>query len=285
MNIKKVTKMLVKRKTALIGFIILSLVVCAALLAPLIAPYDPNSGSLEMRLRPPAWEENGSPAHLLGTDHLGRDLLSRIIYGARISLLVGIITVLISGTIGTLAGLLAGYYRGRVENVIMRLTEIQLAFPFILLALAIMAVLGSGLTNVIMVLSITGWVMYSRLVRGEVLLLRELEYVKAAKALGQNDRKIIFNHILPNVFPTIIVVGTLRIANMIIAEASLTFLGLGVQPGIPTWGSMLADGRSYLTSAWWVATFPGLAIMFTVLGINLLGDWLRDVLDPRLKTS
>ncbi|QOR34045.1 ABC transporter permease [Clostridium sp. 'deep sea'] len=284
MNIKKMFRMLFKRKTALIGFIILVIVISTALLAPLIAPYDPNASSLKKRLLPPSWEKGGSKEHFLGTDPQGRDILSRIIFGTRVSLLVGIVTVLIAGTIGTFLGLLAGYYRGTVDNIIMRLAEIQLAFPFILLALAIMAVLGAGLKNVIIVLSITGWVIYSRLVRGEVLLLRELEYVKAAKALGQKDLKIMVKHILPNILPTIIVVGTLRVANMIIAESSLTFLGLGVESGIPTWGSMLADGRDYITNAWWVATFPGIAIMVTVLGINLLGDWLRDVLDPRMKS-
>jgi len=277
--------MLFKRKTALIGSIIVLIVILSALLAPFISPYDPNESDLSKRLLPPSWEEGGNQEHFLGTDHLGRDILSRIIYGTRISLIVGIVTVLISGIFGTILGLIGGYYRGFIDSFLMRLTEIQLAFPFILLALAIMAVLGPGLKNVILVLSITGWVMYTRLVRGEVLLIRELEYVQATKALGQKSRKIIFKHILPNVFPTIIVVGTLRIANMIIAEASLTFLGLGVESSIPTWGSMLADGRNYITSAWWVAAFPGIAIMLTVLGINLLGDWLRDVLDPRLKTS
>jgi peptide/nickel transport system permease protein len=281
----KTLKMLIKRKTALIGAIIVSIVIISALLAPFISPHDPNASDLSKRLLPPSWEEKGVQEHFLGTDHLGRDILSRIIYGTRISLIVGIITVLISGIFGTILGLIGGYYRGFIDSFLMRLTEIQLAFPFILLALAIMAVLGPGLKNVIIVLSITGWVMYTRLVRGEVLLIRELEYVKATKALGQKSRKIIFNHILPNVFPTIIVVGTLRIANMIIAEASLTFLGLGVESSIPTWGSMLADGRNYITTSWWVAAFPGIAIMLTVLGINLLGDWLRDVLDPRLKTT
>jgi peptide/nickel transport system permease protein len=281
----KTLKMLIKRKTALIGAIIVSIVIISALLAPFISPHDPNASDLSKRLLPPSWEEKGVQEHFLGTDHLGRDILSRIIYGTRISLIVGIITVLISGIFGTILGLIGGYYRGFIDSFLMRLTEIQLAFPFILLALAIMAVLGPGLKNVIIVLSITGWVMYTRLVRGEVLLIRELEYVKATKALGQKSRKIIFKHILPNVFPTIIVVGTLRIANMIIAEASLTFLGLGVESSIPTWGSMLADGRNYITTSWWVAAFPGIAIMLTVLGINLLGDWLRDVLDPRLKTT
>ncbi len=281
----KTLKMLIKRKTALAGAIIILIVVVSAILAPVFSPYDPNESDLNKRLLPPSWDDEGSSEHLLGTDHLGRDILSRIIYGTRISLLVGIITVLLSGIFGTVLGLLGGYYRGFLDSFLMRLTEVQLAFPFILLALAIMSVLGPGLRNVILVLSITGWVMYSRLVRGEVLLLRELEYVKAAKALGQKNGKIIFGHILPNVFPTIVVVGTLRVANMIIAEASLTFLGLGVESRIPTWGSMLADGRGYITSAWWVTAFPGIAIMLTVLGINLVGDWLRDVLDPRLKTS
>ena len=204
MSVKQIVKMLVKRKTALIGFIILFIVLISALFAPVLAPHDPNTSSLKDRLLPPSWSDDGSAAHLLGTDHLGRDLLSRVIYGSRISLLVGIVTVLLAGTLGTMLGLLAGYFRGFVDSIIMRLTEIQLAFPFILLALAIMAVLGGGLRNVIIVLSITGWVIYSRLVRGEVLVLRELEYVKAARALWQTDLKIMVKHILPNVFPTLI---------------------------------------------------------------------------------
>ncbi len=272
-------------KTALFGLILLGIVVVSALLAPLLAPHDPREQNLEKRLQPPAWMQGGSPEHPLGTDHLGRDILSRIIYGARVSLLVAVISVAVSGTIGTLLGLAAGYWGGRFDAVVTMLADVQLAFPFILLALAVMSVLGTGLRNVILVLGVTGWVVYTRLIRAEVLALREKEYIEAVRALGQKDHKIIWRHILPNVLPSVIVMASLRIANMIIAESSLTFMGLGVEPHIPTWGNMLADGREYITNAWWLATFPGLAIMLTVLAINLLGDWLRDRLDPRLQNS
>lgn len=276
---------ILKSRTATVGLILLLLVACSALLAPWLAPYDPLTQNLGQRLLPPAWMKGSVATHLLGTDHLGRDILSRIIYGSRVSLLVGLISVLISGLLGTALGLLAGYFPGRLEALIMFLADVQLAFPFILLALAVMAVLGTGLQNVIIVLGITGWVVYGRLVRAEVLSLRQKEFVEAARALGQKDSLIILRHILPNLLPTVIVIASLRVASMIIAESSLTFMGLGVEPDIPTWGSMLADGRGYITSAWWVAAFPGLAIMLTVLSINLLGDWLRDVLDPRLRNA
>lgn len=274
-----------KHTTLAIGLSILTFVTMMALLAPVVAPYPPSLPNLNNRLLPPMWAEGGSVGHVLGTDHLGRDILSRIIYGGRISLLIGVVTVAISGIAGTLLGLLAGYYGGRVESIIMRLADIQLAFPFILFALAIMAVLGPGLRNVILVLGVTGWVIYGRVVRGEVLAQREKEYVEATKALGYPNGRVLIKHILPNILPTIIVLATLRVANMIIAEASLTFLGLGIEPHIPTWGSMLSDGREYITTAWWVAAFPGIAIMITVLGINLIGDGLRDLLDPRLKSK
>ncbi len=281
---RKAFRSLTRNKAATVGAIILLAVIFTAILASVIAPYDPSAQNLSMRLKPPAWAEGGSMSHILGTDHLGRDILSRIFYGSRISLLVGAVAVLISGLLGTFLGLISGYYGDKVDAVIMRMADIQLAFPFILLALAVMAVLGSGLRNVIIVLGITGWVMYGRVVRSEVISIREKEYVEAAKAIGNKDSKIILKHILPNIVSTIVIIGTLEVAKVIIAESSLTFLGLGVEPSIPTWGSMLADGREYITNAWWVATFPGLAIMFTVLGINLVGDWLRDTLDPRLKT-
>lgn len=272
-------------KRALVGVCLLILVISMALLAPLIAPHDPGEQNLAARLQPPAWLAGGSLQHPLGTDHLGRDILSRLIYGSRISLLVALIAVAVSGTIGTLLGVAAGYWQGRIDSFIMLLADVQLAFPFILFALAVMAVLGPGLRNVIVVLGITGWVAYGRLLRAEVMSLRAREYVEAVRALGQTDAKIILRHILPNVMPSLIVMASLRVANMIIAESSLTFMGLGVEPHIPTWGSMLADGRAYITSAWWLATFPGLAIMLTVLGVNLVGDWLRTTLDPRLRNT
>lgn len=278
-------QMILKSKAAVIGIALLLLVVTCALLAPVLAPYDPLEQSLATRLQPPAWMRGGDSRHPLGTDHLGRDILSRIIYGARVSLLVAIVAVAVSGTLGTLLGLAAGYWRGKIDTLIMLLADVQLAFPFILLALAVMSVLGAGLRNVVLVLGITGWVAYGRLIRAEVLSLGAKEYIEAVRALGQKDGKIILRHILPNVMPSVIVMASLRIANMIIAEASLTFMGLGVEPHIPTWGSMLADGRGYITSAWWLATFPGLAIMLTVVGVNLVGDWLRDILNPRMNNT
>ncbi len=283
-KMKRALRSLMKNKAAFVGAIILLAVVSTALFASVISPHDPGAQNLAMRLRPPVWAEGGSFTNILGTDHLGRDILSRIFFGSRVSLMVGAVAVLISGILGTFLGLMSGYYGHKIDSFIMRMADVQLAFPFILLALAVMAVLGSGLRNVIIVLGITGWVMYGRVVRSEVISIREKEYVEAAKAIGNKDSKIIMKHILPNIVSTIVIIGTLEVAKVIIAESSLTFLGLGVEPSIPTWGSMLADGREYITNAWWVATFPGLAIMFTVLGINLVGDWLRDTLDPRLKT-
>ncbi len=283
-KVRRALKGLVKNKAALVGACILVAVVAVALMASVISPYDPNSQNLALRLTPPAWAEGGSISHVLGTDHLGRDILSRLFFGARISLMVGAVAVVISGFLGTTLGLLSGFYGNKVDTFIMRLADIQLAFPFILLALAVMAVLGSGLRNVIIVLGVTGWVMYGRVVRSEVISIREKEYVEASRAIGNKDIQIMMKHILPNIISTIVIIGTLEVARVIIAESALTFLGLGVEPSIPTWGSMLSDGREYISNAWWVATFPGLAIMFTVLGINLVGDWLRDTLDPRLKT-
>jgi peptide/nickel transport system permease protein len=265
------------------GGIILVLVCVVALTAPWLAPHDPLQQALELRLRPPGWSARGAWTNALGADHLGRDILSRLMYGARISLLVGLSAVAISGLIGVLLGLVAGYYGGRLETILMRLVDIQLAFPFILLAISIVAVLGAGLRNVILVLGIGSWMYYARLVRGQVLSLKEQEFVLAAHALGAANRTIIVRHILPNVLTPVIIVGTFGVATNVITEASLSFLGLGVEPTIPTWGAMLADGRNYINRAWWLTTFPGLAILLTVLSINLLGDWLRDHLDPRLR--
>ena len=271
-------------KAAVLGALLLLLVLMSALFSPFLAPHDPLEQVLENRLQPPVWA-GGTVTNLLGTDQLGRDILSRMIYGARVSMIVGAVSVLVAGVFGTFMGILSGFYGGKVDAIIMRFADIQLALPFILFALAVMAVLGPGFKNVILVLGITGWVVYGRVIRSEALMLREKEFVEAARALGHGNLKILRRHILPNILPTAIVLGTLQVANMIIAESSLSFLGLGVEPDIPTWGSMLADGRSYISSAWWVVTFPGLAIMLTVLGINMIGDWLRDQLDPRLRNS
>ena len=238
---------------------------------------------LERRLLPPAWQVRGNWAFPLGSDHLGRDILSRLIYGARISLLVGVTAVAISGLLGVALGLLAGYRGGRLDRLVMRLVDVQLAFPFILLAITVVAVLGAGLRNVIVVLGVAGWMVYARVVRGEVLAVKEKEFVAAARALGAPEHTIIPRHLLPNVMTPVIIVGTFAVATNIITEASLSFLGLGVEPSIPTWGTMLADGRAYIGRAWWLTTLPGLAILLTVLAINVLGDWLRDRFDPRLR--
>jgi peptide/nickel transport system permease protein len=267
----------------LVAIAFLLFLVVVAVTAPLLAPFDPEEIRLLDRLQPPGFVDQDGGVHYLGTDHLGRDILSRMMYGARISLLVGATTVLIGGTLGMLLGVLSGYYGGAVDDVIMRLAEIQLAFPSILLYIAVLAVLGPGLGKVIAILGITGWVTYSRVARGEVLSIRERDFVLSARSVGSSDSRIMSRHILPNVFAPFIVVASFAVANAIIAEASLSFLGLGVPPSIPTWGAMLAQSRDYIRDAWWPVTLPGLAIMLTVLAINVVGDWLRDYLDPRLK--
>ena len=273
---------LLRSRTAVAGVLILVAVAIMAAFAPQISPFDPAHQDLRSRLVPPAWQSGGSPNHLLGTDQLGRDILSRTVYGTRISLLVGTSVVVLAATLGTFLGLLAGYLGGRVDMVVMRVVDVFLAFPFLLLAIVFMATLGPSLTNIILVLAITGWIDYARVVRGQTLAVREFEYVKAAQALGARSIVIMLRHILPNVASSVIVIASLQIGTVIISEASLTFLGLGIPPSIPTWGSMLATGREYFALAWWLATFPGLAIVATVLAVNFVGDWLRDVLDPTL---
>jgi peptide/nickel transport system permease protein len=274
---------LARRRTALFGAVVVALVVVTAVLAPWVSPFDPVEQDLDNRLKPPGWSDAAGQVHPLGTDHLGRDLAARVIYGARPALLVGFAAVLISGVLGLLAGLLSGYWGGRVDDVLMRLADIQLAFPFILLAIAVIGVLGPSLPTIIVVIGVSSWVIYARVVRGAVLSLREREFVQAAQALGVRDGGILARHILPNVLTPWLVVATLDMARVIVIESALSFLGLGVQPPTPTWGGMLADGRVYISTAWWLATFPGLAILVAVLGINLFGDGLRDTLDPRLK--
>ena len=272
-----------RSRAAVAGQLVLGVVLFLAIAANWISPHNPNEQVLERRLLPPAWSEGGSRRHLLGTDHLGRDILSRVIYGSRISLSVGILAVIISGVLGVGAGLIAGYYGRGWDAAIMRLVDIQLAFPFILLALAIIGVLGPGLRNVILVLGVAGWMVYARVVRGQVLSVREREFVEAARAVGASDFRILRFHVLPNILAPVIIVGTFAVATCIITEASLTFFGLGVEATIPTWGSMLSDGRAYMATAWWLTTFPGLAMMLTVLALNVIGDWLREFLDPRMR--
>ena len=265
---------------AVIGAVIVAIVAVCAVFAPLIARGDPNAQDLTSTLVPPMWIAGGVHAHPLGTDNLGRDVLTRIIWGARVSAIVGISVVLIGGTIGVTAGLLAGYRRGWVDAVIARITDVQLAFPLVLLAVAIVAVVGPGLWTVIAAIGLTSWVQYVRVVRAETLSLREREFVLAAQAAGATTTRVIGRHLLPNVASAAIVLGTFEIARAIVLESSLSFLGLGVPPTTPSWGGMLADGRQYLDTAWWTALFPGLAIMIAVMGVNLLGDGLRDALDP-----
>jgi len=274
---------LVRRRTALFGMLVVAVVALTAAFAPLVSPFDPLAQDISQRLREPGWQDAHGRIHPLGTDHLGRDILARIIYGSRIALVVGLAAVAISGVLGMAIGLVSGYFGGRVDDLFMRLADIQLAFPFILLAIAVIGVLGPSLTNIIAVIGVSSWVVYARVVRGEVLSIREREFVQAAIALGSRDGRVLRRHVLPNTFTPWLVVATLDMARVIVIESALSFLGLGVQPPTPTWGGMLADGRVYLSTAWWLATFPGLAILVTVLGINLFGDGLRDTLDPRLK--
>ncbi len=280
-------KSLLRSPVGLLGVILVGAAVLMAVGAPLIAPLSPMEFNFRSRLLPPSWL-GGEPGFFLGTDQLGRDLLSRLIFGARISLLVGVLGVLISLLIGVTLGLISGYVGGLVDNFISRIIDTFMAIPFILLALAVVGVVGTSggnsLTILVVVLGLTGWVTFARVVRGEVLSVKNLEYVEAANALGQRDFLVIFQHVLPNVTASIIVLATLQIATVIIAESSLSFLGLGVQPPTVTWGIMLADGRDYLATSWWLSTFPGIAITLTTLGMILLGDWLRDVLDPRMVT-
>ena len=260
------------------GLVVVATIVLAAA-APVLAPGDPIKNALLDRLTPPTWRGE----HPLGTDTLGRDVASRLLHGARVSLVVGFSAVLLAGVLGVVLGLVSGWYRGWLDDVVMRIGDVQLAFPVLVLAVGVLAVLGAGLLNLILVLSATGWITYARIVRGEVLTLRERDFVAAARALGASDAWIVARHLLPNVLPPITVVATFSVARTIIAEASLSFLGLGIPAPEPSWGAMLDEGRNYITTGWWLALFPGLAILLLVLGINLVGDWLRDLLDPRLE--
>jgi peptide/nickel transport system permease protein len=270
-----------KPKTVTGGGIVL-LLVFMGVLAPYISPFDPNQQNLLGAMQAPQWM---SGQHVLGTDHVGRDILSRIFYGARISLVIALTVVVISGVIGVGLGAISGYFAGKTDFAIQKAVEVVWAFPPLLLAIAIMAFLGQGLGNLILALVIQRWIPYCRVARGQALSLRSRDFVDAARALGARNTRIIMKHILPNLMQQAMVIGTFAMATAIIAEASLSFLGLGVPPHIPTWGGMLADGRAYISTSWWLALFPGLCIFFTVLGINLLGDGMRDIFDPRLKRS
>ena len=264
------------------GVAIVLVVALLAVFAPFVAPHDPNAQDLLGRLKPPGWRSPYTGARfLLGTDHLGRDVLSRIIYGSRVSLFVGIVSVAITAALGTLLGLAAGYYRGLTETVIMRCVDLVMSLPFMLLALAVIGIQVPPAESILVVA--TRWARYTRVIYGQTLSYAQKEFVEAAQALGSSNSRILFHHMLPNLLPSTIVLATLDLGFVIILESGLSFLGLGVPPTISTWGTMLADGRAYLNNAWWMGTFPGLAIMVTVLGFNLLGDWTRDRMDPTLR--
>ncbi len=270
-------------KWGLAAALVLLLIVLVTLAAPWLAPYSPVEVDIRHRLGPPAWMEGGKTDHWLGTDQIGRDLLSRMIYGGRVSLLIGVTAVAISSTIGVLLGLAAGYFGAKIDWIIMTLINVMLTFPFVLLALAVIAVLGPSLPNMIFVLGVAGWPIYARVIRAETMALREREFVVAGRALGMSHARIIFGQILPNLVSAITVVATLQIAQVIILESFLSFLGLGVQPPTPAWGNMLGEGRVYMLNSWWIAAFPGAAIFVTTLVINLMGNALRDWLDPHMK--
>jgi peptide/nickel transport system permease protein len=274
---------LLANRTALLSIAIVVAVAAMALFAPWIAPHDPYEANLLRRLQPPVWLEGGEWAHPLGCDQLGRDILSRIVYGARVSMTIGLLVVAIAAVIGTTLGLLAGYLRGFVDVLIGRIVDTLLGFPYLIFAIGLMAAMGPGLANIVLALVLKEWVLTCRVARAETLAAREMDYVEAARALGASPVRIMLGEILPNILSPVLVVATFRMATIVILEASLSFLGLGVQPPVPSWGSMVADGRAFLLDAWWVATLPGVAIFVLVLAINLASQGLRDVFDPRLK--
>jgi peptide/nickel transport system permease protein len=270
-------------KWGLVAAAAMLLIVGISAAAPWISPYSPVEVDIRHRLAPPAWMDRGTPDHVLGTDQIGRDLLSRMMYGGRVSLVIGVAAVLVSSTIGVLLGLAAGYFGPRVDWTIMTLVNVMLTFPFVLLALAVIAVLGPSLVNMVIVLGVADWPLYARVIRAETMALRERDFMTAARALGMGHVRIVFRQILPNLVSVIVVIATLQVARVIILESFLSFLGLGVQPPTPAWGNMLGDGRVYMLNSWWIAAFPGAAIFITTLTINLMGNALRDWLDPHMK--
>ncbi|HLS20754.1 MAG TPA: ABC transporter permease [Bacillota bacterium] len=269
---------LVRSWTGLLGFIIIVSLILISIFGEWIAPFDPLHAEFSKKLLPPLTD-----GHILGTDQLGRDILSRIIAGARVSVIIGLATVLVAGLFGTIVGIIAGYFRGWIDVVLMRIVDVQLSFPFILLVLVISAIIGTGLRNIIISLAIGGWVIFARVIRSEVLSLREQEFITACVATGVPRMQILVRHIVPNLFTPLIILSSLQVATFIIAEASVSFLGFGVQPPTPAWGNMLSEGKDYIFTSWWLITFPGIAIVITALGVNFFGDWLRDTLDPELK--
>ncbi len=279
------------RRTPVIPVFLLSLVVFAGVFAPWVAPDNPRKGDLRARMAPPVWVESGTVEHMLGTDHLGRDVLTRVIYGAKISLIVAAVTLSIGGTVGVVLGLMAGWYGGWIDEIIMRLVDIALAVPLVLVALVMVVSIGKDFPDwlggqtglIVLVLASWIWVRFARIVRGEVLQIKNMDYVALAKVAGASTPRVLAFHIFPSVINTLIVVATLQVGWVILVESTLSFLGAGVPPPTPAWGSMVADGRDYLAGAWWISTMPGVAILLTVISLNLFGDWLRDKLDPRLR--
>lgn len=281
---RRALRALRESRSGLLGLVLILVLVAAALAAPWLGLPDPVRSDLRARMVPPTWTGPLSPGlHPLGTDQVGRDVLSRIVHGSRVTLAVAASAVLLGGVVGVFLGILAGYRGGLVDRLLMRLVDVQLAIPLMLLALLVVAALGPSLTNLIVVLALTSWIRYARVIRGQVLTLRGREYVLAARAVGVGSLRIMSRHILPNVATPALVVATLELARVIIMDAALSFLGLGVQPPAASWGRMLAEGRAYIQSAPWIVTFPGLAIVLAVLGVNLVGDWLRDLFDPRMR--
>jgi peptide/nickel transport system permease protein len=270
-----------ERKIAAIGLLLLLLVILMAILAPVLVPMDPEEQNIAIRLKPPGWTDDHGVKHVLGTDQLGRDVLSRVITGSRVSISVAAGAVFIGGAIGLIVGLISGYSGGWVDSVLMRFADMQLAFPFLLLALTMVTILGPSVLNVVLVLSVTSWISYAKVVRSSVLSIKNLEFIEATRAVGASKFTILFRHILPNIISPFIVVASFQVATLIIAESSLSFLGLGVPASQPTWGGMLADGREYMIDAWWIAVFPGFMLMLVAMSANLFGDGLRDALDPR----
>ncbi|HEV8142009.1 MAG TPA: ABC transporter permease [Methylomirabilota bacterium] len=271
------------RRWPVVSVAIIAVFVLAAVLAPLLNLADPYEQSLRQKFRPPVWEERGSWAHPLGTDRLGRDMLARMVWGSRTSLAAGVLTVLLASVVGATIGLVAGYHGGRVDATLMRMTDATLSFPIILLALILAVTVGPSFVNVVIAIAVILWARYARVIRGQVLTLMELDFIAQARIAGAGATRIIWHHLLPNTLNTLVVLVTLQIGYVIIVEASLSFLGAGIPPPTPAWGSMIAEGRDFVTSAWWVSFLPGLAILLVVLAFNLLGDWLRDTLDPKLR--
>ncbi len=272
-----------RRRWPFVSIGIIAAFVLVAILAPLLSLPDPYEQTLRLRFRPPVWEERGSWTHPLGTDRLGRDMLSRIVWGSRVSLAAGVVTVLLASAFGAAVGLVAGYYGGRVDAALMRITDATLSFPVILLALILAVTVGPSFSNVVIAIAVILWARYARVIRGQVLTLMTLDFIAQARLAGAGAWRIITRHLLPNTLNTLVVLVTVQIGYVIIVEASLSFLGAGIPPPMPAWGSMIAEGRDVVTSAWWVSFLPGLAILLVVLAFNLLGDWLRDTLDPKLR--